>query len=128
MALSSRLTPDVREGTSSTRFLAAHRICMLIHRGNRRRLLERHCSIVELGASRFSPDCALGLFYDSPADGHLLSHLSRIPTNKLLPERALAAVDAVGLFARRAKDDLHRIGATQCRLESTDASRSGPQG
>lgn len=80
-------------------------------------------STVQLDASRFSPDCTLGLGEFSHVE--VIFYLSEIPDEKIVMgsrrPRGRADWPNVGIFAQRAKDRPNRIAVTICRLESVDA-------
>lgn len=77
---------------------------------------------IQLDASRFSPDCTLGLADYSHVE--IVFYLSQIPNERIVTgarhPRGRADWPNVGIFAQRAKDRPNRIAVTTCRLESVD--------
>src|SRR5580700_10235398 len=77
---------------------------------------------IELDASRFSPDCLVGLEEYSHVE--ILFHLNQLPEAAIVEgsrhPRGRTDWPKVGIFAQRAKNRPNRLGVTTCRLESVE--------
>jgi len=79
-------------------------------------------STIELDASRFTPDCTLGLEQYSHAE--IVFFLDQVPESKIITgsrhPRGRQDWPLTGIFAHRAKNRPNRIVISTCQLECVD--------